>query len=366
MDSDLSRKPSDCRRPDLSGRIVRFDELRPADRDELARHASACPVCGPRLAIVERTHGWLVAQSGALEACPNADELFDFGQGPGADTLAPERRMAIDEHVDRCPECKGFVATLARKPPVPLDLGEPLPAEQNGTASAPAAEMLALRPSALEGSGVHSPRSRPKQALWAAAAAAVIGLGLWAGLAPEGAWAGEALGYPALEPFRSATASQLVFPRGRVAFDARTAAPHFELTFELMPHAEADSYYIELHRHSGGAFDPGERIGGLESDEPLTSAAALGALAPGHYTWSAWARVGELELPMGERDFELRADAQLDAHWSETAEVDEPQRSFQRLHWLVDQGFATDARQLARSLPASRERDEFLARQAER
>ena len=368
MDSELTRFPSECRRPDLGDRIVRFDELTPAERDELVQHAAGCPVCEPRLVVVERTHRWLVAQGQPLGPCPQADELFDFGQGPGAAALSTERRSAIEEHVDRCPECKGFVATLATKPPVPLELGE-LEAE----ASENGARVVADPPS-VTGPSPTEPTSpavsaqpfQPRRAAWAAAAAVIVAVGLWVGLAPEGPLAGEALGYPALEPFRSATTSQLAFPRGRVAFDADREAPLFELAFELMPHAEADGYRIEVHRHGGGAFDAGELVGEIVSSKPLASAATLGALSAGHYTWSAWARVSELELPLGERDFELAADAELATHWRETNGIDEPQRSFQRLHWLVEHDFATDARQLVRGLPASPERDEFLARQAER
>jgi len=364
MDSELSRLPDeprdrhDCRRPDLGQALVRFDELTPAQRAELEAHAAACPICGPRLERLTRAQRWLDAQSRPPSACPPADELYDFGHGPGARALSPARRAELVEHVDRCPPCRSFVATLATAPPVSLE-GEPAPV----AAPASRGERPASRPTAPAARPSPVPPAWRRRAGWAAAAAVLIALGLWSQLGSDPR--GTALGYPELEVHRSSERSQLVFPRGPVALDPRTSAPLHALEFELAPHDPADRFRIVLRRHDGGAFDAGEVVAELEGTEPRIAADGV-AWEPGHYTWSAWSVIDGLELPLGERDFELRVVPELDELRAELADVAEPERSFRRLHWLVERGFATDARQLARRLPPGPERDEFLERQAER
>lgn len=360
MDSELSRFPTDCRRPDLGERLVHFDEATPAARAELEAHAASCPACGRALRRLRQAQAWLEAQAGPLSACPSANELFDYGQGPGALALADERRREIDEHVDRCAECKGFVATLAARPPVPLDLA--------GDAEDRAAAVP--EPATADAAGGLRP-ARPTPRLWhlpvwATAAALLVAFGVWVGFGPGGARASDGLTFPALDVVRTAETARLVFPRGPVAWDPAAAAPLHRLQFELRPHEPAERFRVVLRRNDGSAFDAGEVVGEVVGDEPRLDGRALGELAPGHYTWTAWSVVGDLELPLGERDFELVEDELVLGERDALAAVAEPERSFRWLHWLVDHGFQTDARHVARSLPPSTERDEFLARQAER
>src|SRR4029079_14369863 len=92
------------------------------------------PERGRRLRKLQDADGWLRARAAdaarktggsALLECPEAEELYDFGQGPGATTLSQARQDAIDRHLATCRECEQFVETLTSAPVPPMVLGLP-------------------------------------------------------------------------------------------------------------------------------------------------------------------------------------------------------------------------------------------------
>ena len=144
---------------------------------------------------------------------------------------------------------------------------------------------------------------------------------------------------------------------------ADDSGTHSELLFEIEPEPDASAYTVYLERHAGGAFDEGERVATLKGLKPALALPAeeRAALRPGHYTWEAWARVNGLDESLGRRDFELVLDPALLARIERSAARPEPERSEGILE-LLHAAFPTDARAYARTLPASPEREAYLAR----
>jgi hypothetical protein len=85
-------------------------------------------------------------------------------------------------------------------------------------------------------------------------------------------------------------------------------------------------------------------------------------LTSGHYTWSAWARIDGLAVPIGSRDFELVSDGPLVEALNALRQDEAADASEQLLARLHEQGLASDALNFARSLPPSPARDEYLSR----
>jgi len=348
----------------------------------LARH----PVHGGRLSTLQRADGWL-RQSAAdsivartqngdngpgpdlltpsILDCPSAEELFDFAAAhgfpaaqygrsaaPSAATLPVDRQLAIDRHLAACASCDGFVATLAAAPPAVLFLGEDEPAVAAPgfrPASAPAAVAVPIR---------RFPVRRVLVPL-AAAAAIVIGIGLWRAFTPTSTRAS----WPTAPLLRGDTADALIWPRGRVLersaaierfVPALAAATVFELGSVSGP------VRIQLTTTAGGAFDEPAPIATWNADAATSTAPVK--LAAGHYTWKAWSQERGLEIELGSRDFEVVADEAL---LREVAELlaDSDEDAVVRAIALLDaRGFRADARALARTLPPSPERDAYLGR----
>ncbi len=367
--------------------LARWDEL---DRDTLSaleRH----PTHGPRLAKLRAAELWLEDQ--ALEAraaltpgaCPSAEELYDFGRGPGYQPLSAERRRQLDDHVHRCLSCERVVDSLSAPPPLPLDWSElselalsspALPdssgKDAQGRASAPIEPELVWPPTsqrttAIPTAPVHStPRTAARgPRRWvplAAAAVVVLGVGLWvAQNSRESRGAG-----PREDPLlRGRSAELLLFPRERLlpptstlhrlwpALDAGTS-------FEIAGAAEAQGYRVELERHAGGAFERGQTLASGRAIEPFVILSQR--LEPGHYTWRAWLESRGLEQPLGARDFEVVDNPELETELAALAsEPDEQRRTARALELLDRHGFRSDARALARTLPAGELRERWLA-----
>ena len=350
---------------DCLERLARWNEAGAGERAALAEHAAACSTCGPGLALIERAEAWLeerLAQGAGPSPCPPAEELYDHGGGPGARPLAAAVRERVAEHLERCAECRGFVATLAARPPAPL---ADLPRSPSDFVRAPLAALP--RPSA--------PALRPR---WAAAAALFLAVAGWLALRPaEPAQAGAELElarapqargrYPELPLLRGAESAGALFPRGRVL--AGPGQPACALRrFEIAPVAGASGYRAVLRSTQGGAFEAGAVVARLSGEQAQIEAADVFAkLAPGHYTWEAWALVHGLERPLGERDFELARDPELERELAEIERASAPgDAPYERLARLFEAGYASDARALAQSLPETPERERFLDGQIER
>jgi hypothetical protein len=377
----------------------------------------ADPACGPRLELLRRVENILEAAIGAEESCPDPEELYDFGRGPGYEPLAFERRRSIELHLDRCSACAGHVRSLAASPPLPLDVSPPADLRvRRGTTQAPPrvapfgvasqdedaagpfaapaarptprgretgapfsrAEDPFAEPTGSRWSTANEPsprrselgphwrgdRARPRaravhlRTLVALAAAASLLLFLW----PEskrlagGPLAGT---LPTAPLLRGDAGGPLYFPRGKVLMPPLGQGPGAsridyadQPLFELAGVEGATLYRVTLRRHDGGAFAEGREIQHIESTHG-TELQAEEALAPGFYTWEAWAIVDGLDQHLGERDFEVVQDEEL---CKEIESLDD-KAAVRRLH---EAGFLTDARALAKRLPHSAERDAYL------
>lgn len=338
----------------VSELLAHWDELPEEGLANLARH----PVHGPRLRHLQAAERWLEglrlgeAATGPIPGpipgpCPRAEELYDFARGPGYGPLPPGRRGSIADHLGACPACEALVDSLESAPPLPLDISsggpegaEPTPDPQ------PVAHPVAHRAAGPLGPLLRRRRGTPWIPL--AAAAAVLMVSFFAFRDPprvDGR-------LPAYLLLRGEAGTPLLFPRDAVlppgAYPGGFAATP---RFEVSPVEGARAYRIVVHRHDGGAFARGEVIAEVEADSP--SLIADRPLEPGHYTWEAWAVVDGLDRALGERDFRVREDPTLAA----SLEGRPPRVQVWRLH---EAGFLTDARHVARGLPASPERDAYL------
>jgi len=336
----------------------------------LARH----PVHGGRLATLQRADGWL-RQSAAdsivartqngdngpgpdphtILDCPNADELFDFAAALhgrsaalAAATLPLDRQLAIDRHLAACAACDGFVATLAAAPPATMLMG----------GEEPAVAAPGFRPAAIAIPIRRFPVRRLLVPL-AAAAAIVLGIGVWRAFTPtttKSAW-------PSAPLLRGETADALIWPRERVLERSATTArfvPALAAATLFEIGGATGQARIQLTKTAGGAFDAPEPV--AEWTAKVTGSPAPVALAPGHYTWQAWAKERGLDVEIGCRDFEVVAD---DALVREVAALlaESGDDAVVRAVALLDaRGFRTDARALARTLSPSPERDAYLGR----
>lgn len=325
--------------------LVSWDEL----GDEELRELEADPHLAPRLELLREAESWLVGGGAARGACPPAEQLYDFGRGPGYQPLAAEVRQRLERHLAGCGECRATLRSLEEAPPSPLEL-EPAPAR----VPSPRRREPAVPARIVELAHV---RRRKRVQRWAVAAAASLvgGLSLW--LLYDGRSSEYRL--PGAPLLRGESELALHYPRGPV-LSAQDKLPSIALPlrFELAEVAGAEQYRIELLRHAGGAFDAGTKVGELSgAREALVLHERL---ALGSYTWRAYARVHGLEHELGARDFEVVDDAALLERLAQAAGADELARTCERVRILHEAGDWTDARELARTLPFSTERERYL------
>ena len=157
-----------------------------------------------------------------------------------------------------------------------------------------------------------------------------------------------AAGVPNAPLLRGEAGGPLMFPRGQVLAGCRfDRAPAFEIT----PREGASAYRVVLMRHDGSAFSEGEEVLRLDGPDPIVRANVQ--LEPGFYTWEAWAEVAGLEESLGSRDFSVVEDEALQRRLAGTTGTE-------KVRALHDADFVTDARHLARSLPDSEFREQYL------
>jgi hypothetical protein len=208
-------------------------------------------------------------------------------------------------------------------------------------------------------------RKLPRLVPLAAAAAVVLGFGIWFAMQEKPA---TPTGFPGAPLLRGSSTSALLFPRDRVlhATEAvRAAFPALDgsVCFELEPVAGAESYEVDVARHGKDAFAVEEtKLFEVAGDTPTirTDASRTSALAPGDYTWTGRAKVRGLDEPLGQRDFSIVEDAALCDELLRLAGRAEPEKSLAAVQLLHAKGFLTDARAIARAMPASPERDAYL------
>ena len=330
--------------------LLRWDELAP---EELALLESN-PRTAHKLALLRAAEKHLGSGLDAAGgACPTPDALYDFGRGPGYRPMSVDAREKIDQHLERCRECELLVESLATAPPAPLVIDSP---EEERPAKP-------FAPAALRAPIGSAPRLRPRRN-WvpvAVAASMVAALGMW--FAHTSVEAGRH-GLPHDPLLRGQSAGALISPRGSVLEPSAELGQRYPaligaMRFELGAVPGASSYRIEIKHNSGGAFDAGELIGKPTSKTPVIEWTK--ALTPGHYTWQAWATVNEVERDLGAHDFEVVQAAEIEQGLSALASEPDSQRTLDAVRLLHEKGFFRDARELARTLPDSKERDEYLA-----
>lgn len=320
--------------------IVRYDELPPAALERFERDPGARAAL-ERLRAADRWLETLASGPRAnedAEELPTANELYDYGEGPGADPVPPATRAKCDSHLTAHPEERPWVAGLAHTPPSPLIAGEGDVEE---------------RP-AIARSGAWL--------VWAplAAAALVVAMVL-GGNDRRNVLAG---GLPASPVLRSAASEGgLLFPRGRV-LDSASDEDGFAARplFEVVPVDGASAYEFELRRLTGDAFEPGEVVWTSRSSAPSAAAPSLtgSSLMGRAFEWEVRAIVDGLPRRLGTQTFELEERAVLRALTSTARDGDERAKraAIRRLH---ASGFVTDARSIARTLPPSEEREAYLS-----
>ncbi len=367
--------PSSAPPAELEAALIHLDEL---DASSLAR-LDAHPEQGLRLRVLRAAESWLSENAPVERAeagpCPPAEALYEFGGGPGVLMPASQASMARDasiaHHLESCAQCAALVASLEGTPPLPLEWtriadefedGEDelegsaprtLPDRHDGREASPAA---AEPPS----STTSPPPLEPVTAVspWFArwyplAAAAALLMGVF--VAPRFMSGSNLSGLPSPQILRGSESAALYFPRGPVLADAEGSAAPF---FELAAVDGASEYRVELFLHgsAGGeveAFEQGQRVADLRSIAPSF---VVTPLAAGRYTWRAYVTVNQLERSLGALEFEIRSDERFAGLQAATVS-DELAAQVTALHHA---GYLTDARALARRLPESPAREEYL------
>ncbi len=326
---------------DLNEALEHWEEL---DEDSLARLASH-PESATKLAALRRIEEWMEA-GGLLKAsaggpfdqaqdpspCPPAEELFDFAR-----TAASNE--GIESHLEHCAECAGLIASLAGRPPSPLILGTS--DESTPDEFAPEIPRVGLRPL--------GPRPSWPPLL---AAAGLAGLVLIPALRGLSIWT-PAETFPSHALLRGGEQQRMLFPRGKLLAAPKGA----EIAYELPRAAQADSYRIEIYAHGPGAF---ERGASLASVGGATAQLAGPQLSAGLYSWRAFATVRGLETELGSAEFEVIEQPELCKELERVLNSKDSKAKLQLIKRLEQQGLQSDARRLARSLPESAARDEYL------
>jgi hypothetical protein len=373
--------------------LLRHDELEPHQLEAL----EADPDSASALELLREAEHYLWANSPlATLPCPGANELYDFGRGPGYRPLAPGRREELETHLANCESCRELGSTLASPPPMPLVID---PAPEPGAPGPGHGDADSQQPTTDPGPSISprllkrpQPRPRPEASLPlrilrffpVAAALLVLGLGMSffrkppAGIvfAPGGTPLGVTgvtgdTGFPANPLLRgsgTAEPAALLHPRGRIL--ARhdqlpgdwlvSVRPHFELA--TVP--AASEYRVVLERLDGNAFSDGSVVERLTADQPTMTASA--PLAPGFYRWQAVAVVNGLPRELGAMDFSVvkPTEPEASALVEQLRALDgDGRRVIHAVRLLHGAGYRSDARALARTLPASPGRDAFLAGQ---
>ena len=357
--------PPSCASPRMARLLLRYDDLDPIARAGLRRHADTCAECGSRWELFQAADTWLEGAGGQHQVlCPETEELYDFGRGPGYGYMSTERRTEIELHVSHCESCADFAGTLASSVPIPWTTdGDSLTVQRRTKVTPPIRKRVERKRSRPRLRLLPSLERVPEWVPVAVAAGLMIAIVF---ATRDGAPSPGEVGagspssfYPELPVLRGEESSPLLYPRGNVLADETRFAAPLPPSFELTPVDGAELYRIQLRKHAGGAFDVGTELSVFEDETPTLSA-QLSKLAPGHYTWEAWALVRGLERPLGERDFRVVADAGIAAQWQELESLPEEERGARRVALLHNHGYFGEARTLAESLPASEERDAYL------
>ncbi|MFT5152319.1 MAG: hypothetical protein ACI841_002317, partial [Planctomycetota bacterium] len=264
--------------------LARWDELDSSELATLAETASSRRA----LQLLQQAEAWMHDQRVTGDPCPDPDELYNYGRGPGYSPVSVDRRDTLSDHVQACAECREAVQVLRDSPPLPLHWTAeepPAPGPAGPFAAFDRDDVPGLTPS-------HPNWVRPLIPL--AGAAAVL-LFVFIGSRDAGSpWSWNGWGTSAASsPIASGPAiyrgefdAQLRFPRGRLLAPTKgrqtlASTP----VFELAPQDGASTYRIVLLQHNGSAFatvDGSQEVLSIESARSQLTCTE--SLAVGHYT----------------------------------------------------------------------------------
>lgn len=280
----------------------------------------------------------------------SAEELYDYGAGPGATELDPERRAVVEAYLADRPEEAAWVQGLSRPVPAPLAFEPLTPNEEH---------IRALRsiPGPTAPTAASPLRRAPAWLTWAPLAAAALVLAM--ALGGEGRRNALDGGLPDSPVLRSTQIHTVLFPRGRVLAPVEGATTYAsQPLFEVTPVEGATEYRFELRVGVVGAFDEGDVVWSATTTTPIATASAL---APGAYAWHAWARVDGLERSLDMLSFTVVEPARSDILRSAAGVAPDARSTREDVRLLHAAGFLTDARHRARTLPPGADRAKYLS-----
>jgi hypothetical protein len=171
------------------------------------------------------------------------------------------------------------------------------------------------------------------------------------------------LRFPEAPILRGSAGGPILYPRGHVLLPSAELKALFptlgqSVAYQIEPQAEASEYTFVFTRHDGGAF--GHEVPVKTETGSQTSGMAPIPLSVGAYTLTLWAKVNGLDQRLAARDFDVRVDPKLESELLALASQSETERVMSAITMLHTRGYVNDARNLARTMPASPERDRFL------
>ena len=385
--SQEQKHPAECGRPDLAERLAAGEELSGSFGVEIGQHAKACPTCSVRLSLIQQAERWLSDRGSSNRAavrgstpCPEAEELFDYGRGPGAMRLAVATERRIEAHLVDCEECRTLIGTLATTPPAPLlDLPRatgsdglpPLPRREGGDSPATGAPIR--RPRLAPTPERVPPTARRAGPRWVvlAAAAGLLVAGLWALRAAglfesHAASTGEVLAnaevlYPSIDSLRSVASERQMDPFGRV-LAAEGTGTWQPLVFSVPPVEGATSYEFVLYRESETLEGDPTKVASCSSllPEVQWDDALMQDLVPAQYIWEARVTTSGPPKTLGPVRFRIVAHPDVLSELQRRAAQSTSRGSTDVVLWLFGNSYWNDLRQYVRGLPQSKARDAFL------
>ncbi len=328
--------------------LVRFDEATTSELAAIEEDAQSAAV----LRKLRSADAYL--ESGQMMTAPKtsdmpAEQLFAFGQGE----LNAQEADVVREHLEESPQEKQWVDALRASPPPATLTWDAIDDDEGAHETTPV----------LAGPGSRAAsKGLPGWIAWTplAAAALILAMAI-GGSGPRSVLDG---GLPHSPVTRSAAAEGLLFPRGRV-IAATPGIPTYasQPLFEVTPVDGATQYHFVLRDVSAqSAFSQGTVV--WESRSASHQATAM-ALSAGSYVWSASAKVHNIERDLGTLSFTVMPAAAVERALvvrAATVQRDKtPSMLRDDIRRLHASGFLTDAREKARSLPAGKDRDEYLA-----
>jgi hypothetical protein len=312
--------------------LAHWDELSDID---LAR-LQAFPEASAKLQRLRDAQAWLENSLLDQQACPGAEELFALALPFSGESLDADRRAEVQEHLKLCQDCAQEYQTLSVRPPAPLIVDPLDSAESEAPSDVPGPAPIPFR----------------RLSSFAIAAAALLLVWLFAGRdwsstsdsvrAAGGTW-------PETVTLRGADSTALLWPRGKQL--ARGTDPAWNGSLRWRPETDAQSYRVTIYQNDGSALDLGtERVNQSTTETSLTLSTPLG---PGHYTAALFATVFGLESPSGFAEFQVVQAPEVLAHLATLGGVD-------RVRFLHDEGWWSDALLEARQLPEDPGRERYI------